>query len=239
MKPALVSLIALAAGCHDDDWLHYHWDDRRVLCSQTLDDLSSDYDANLVEQSFDYAANNDAVALFHAHTPGKTITRDAIEYTFQQAQAHGLEFVGYDELFEGQPARPAVAFAFDDHHIDDWWEIRDLFQAYDARVTFFISRFDTFTDEGKAKLAALAADGHQIEAHTMHHASARTYGNEHGADAYVADEVRPSMDLLRDAGYATTAFAYPFGSADESTWDRILALDGMNRVRVGPKDCPY
>jgi peptidoglycan/xylan/chitin deacetylase (PgdA/CDA1 family) len=86
-------------------------------------------------------------------------------------------------------------------------------------------------------LAALAADGHAIEAHSVAHLNAVDYIAQHGLPAYVDDEVLPSLAILRDLGYTPTSFAYPFGAAPSEAHDAVLAH--VERVRVSPGSCPY
>lgn len=232
-------LFVIAAGCHADDWLTYAWDDRRVLCSNAVDDLNGGIDRGLAEETMRYAEREGVVALFHAHVPDVTVSRDAIEWMLRMADAHHLDYVTYDQLGPDQPPRAGLALAFDDQATEAWWSMRDLLLAHGARVTFFVTRFANYTDEMKSTIATLASDGHDIEAHSVNHLHAETYVGEHGSAAYLADEVVPSFDVLRTVGYAPTAYAFPFGAANEEIWDQVLAIDGVARVRVSPRACPY
>lgn len=232
-------LALLGAGCHDADWLMYGWDDRRVLCSDSVDNLHGGVDRSFIEQAFTHAEHENQVALFHAHAPGKTVTREMVNWMFDTAEAHHLEFIRYDELDRDHAPRAGFAFAFDDADVESWLSVRDVFAAHGARVTFFVTRFYQLGPELRSELAELAADGHDIEAHTVDHLHSGAYVADHGLDAYIADEVQPSIDVLRTAGYAPTSFAFPFGEASETTANRVLALDGIGRVRVSPGSCPY
>ena len=58
-----------------------------------------------------------------------------------------------------------------------------------------------------------------------------------GVDAYIAEEVLPSITILQDAGYQPTAFAYPFGRNTEAADDAVLEL--VDKVRISPSPCPY
>ncbi|CAN5910322.1 hypothetical protein BH11MYX3_BH11MYX3_29050 [soil metagenome] len=235
----LLVVTCLAAGCHDADWLMYGWDGRAVLCSGSVDNLGGGVDRHFVEQSFLHAQRNDEVALLHAHVPGVTVTREMVDWLLTTAETYHLDAVGYDELDPDHPPRAGLALGFDDQDIDGWLSLRDVFAAHRARVTFFVTRFHNYTDEMKAGLAQLAADGHDIEAHGVDHVHSGDYIDEHGLDAYIADEVEPSIEVLRAAGYAPSTFAFPFGEASESTWNRVLTVDGIQHVRVSPRDCPY
>ncbi len=238
-RVVLTCLAGLAAGCHDADWLMYGWDDRRVLCSGSVDNLGGGVDRSFVEQSFEHAYHHNSVALFHAHVPGVTVSREMIEWLLVTAEAHHLDFVGYDELDQVHPSRAGFALAFDDQAVEEWSSVRDLFSAHAARVTFFITRFRRYTDEMKDGLLQLAADGHDIEAHGVEHLHSGDYVAAHGLDAYVDNEVEPSIEVLRTSGYAPTTFAFPFGEASETTWNRVLSLEGVRRVRLSLADCPY
>ncbi len=235
----ILVLALLAAGCHDADRLMYSWDDRQVLCSESVDNLSGGVDRNFVEQSFLHAQRHDQVALFHAHVPGVTITREMVSWLLTTAQRYDLDFVGYDELEQDHPPRAGFALAFDDQAVEAWSSVRDVFAEHGARVTFFVTRVHSYTDEMKAGLVQLAADGHDIEPHSVDHLHSRDYVDAHGLDAYIADEVQPSIDVLRAAGYAPTTFAFPFGEASETTWNRVLSLEGVRHVRLSPGDCPH
>jgi peptidoglycan/xylan/chitin deacetylase (PgdA/CDA1 family) len=135
--------------------------------------------------------------------------------------------------------------SFDDAWVDEWWHGRSLFDQYGAKLTFFIAYYPRFTGAEKAELHDLAADGHDIEAHTITHARAPAYVEAKGLRAYLDDEVIPSIDLLRDDGYAVTTFAYPFGARTGETDHAIL--QHVSQVRsvaftysgIDDSPCPY
>ena len=210
-----------------------------MLCSLSADDLSSDVDWDQIDESLAYAQRTGSVALVHAHVPGETISIDAIEGMLLLAEQYQLDFVGHDELDMDHEPRAGLAFAFDDQATDQWYELRELFLVHEAKVTFYLTRFHNYTDEMKAQVAQLAADGHAIEAHTVDHLHANAYVRDHGLDAYLADEVVPSFEILKAAGYTPTSFAFPFGEASESTYNAVLALPGVERIRLSPGSCPY
>lgn len=235
---ALAALAALAApGCHDDDWLQYGWDDRRIVCSHSIDDLTSDEPWSTIDEQLDLARRRSSVALLHAHSPGRTVSLARLTAVLDLARRRGLDLVTYADLADGAPPRAGLALAFDDHAIGDWFSVRELLAARGARVTLFVSAFFAATDEERAQLAQLAADGHSIQAHSVHHLSAPAYVAAHGLDAYLADEALPSITILREAGYAPAVYAYPFGSHTDAL-DAAL-LEHVDRVRVGPRPCPH
>lgn len=232
-------LLAALGACHAESWVAYDWDDRRVLRSLSIDDLSSDVDWDEIDAALGYAERANAVALVHAHVPGETISVSAIEGMLLIAEQHHLDFVGHDELDREHEPRAGLAFAFDDQATDKWYELRELFLVHEAKVTFYLTRFHNYTDEMKAQTAQLAADGHAIEAHSVEHLNANAYVKDHGLDAYLAGEVVPSFEILKAAGYAPTSFAFPGGVSSESTYNAVLALPGVERIRISPGSCPY
>src|SRR6185503_13871149 len=141
--PARWLLVAgLAACAHEHDDLQYRWDDRQVLCSMVLDDYLAPVDWDRVNEQLQFAASHDSVALFHAHVPEITISRDTLEKFFALTGEHRLDFVTYSELSPRSEPRAAVALAFDDHTVADWFAQRPLFAAHGSRLTFFITFLD-------------------------------------------------------------------------------------------------
>lgn len=232
---ALATVSALA-GCHDGSYMSYEWDDRRVLCSESIDDLTQGSQLLLVEDQIRYAVDQRRVVLVHAHKPGLTVSRGMLEHVLELADEHGLEYVTYDQLVPG-PRRAAIALAFDDDAVDRWLSIRDLLLAHHARVTFFVTRFPLLDAEQRAGLATLAADGDDLEPHSLRHVRPLGYAQEHGSDGYLEDEVMPSIDLMAAAGYSTTTFAYPYGERSEALDDAILPH--VSKVRADPGHCPW
>lgn len=226
------------AGCHDEHWLTYPWDDRRVLCSQSIDDITATAPWDVVEAQMQLAARTDAVLLLHAHTPGVSITVDAIRRVLVMARQHRLAFLTFRELDAQAEPRAGLALAFDDNAIDAWFGMRELLAIHRAHVTFFVARWHSRSDAERAELRALADDGHDVEPHSVEHLHAPDYVQAHGLAAYLADEVTPSIDGLLDAGYPPpTTYAYPFGEHTDDLDAAVLAI--VPRVRVSPGSCPY
>lgn len=211
----------------------YHWDDQRVLCSVPLDDISKSLDWEDVDSQLDYAKDNNSVAIIHAHKPGETVTLGAIERLFTDAEERGLAPITFRE-FDG-PKRAALAFAFDDNSPELWLTAQDIFAAHNAHITLFVARWPTMTDEQHADISMLAADGHDLEPHSISHPNAVKYVDANGLDAYINNEVLPSFAPLEQLGYPATTYAYPFGAHDDAIDKAVLAH--VARVRaVG--QCP-
>ena len=234
--PVLI-LLVLAVGCHNSDYLAYSWDDRRILCSDSIDDFEGNAPWALVDDQLEFAHSMSRVALFHAHVPGETISIAGIERILSHADANHLDYITYRELVPGGPARGGLALAFDDNSVEQWLGIRDLLAAHDAHVTFFITRYAAMTDEERAGIDVLASDGHDIQPHTVTHPHGIAYVKEYGLDAWVQNEALPSMDVLRNAGYEPTAFAYPFGE-HTAAMDQAL-VPYIDKLRVSPGGCPW
>lgn len=237
MLRAVVVCALVAVGCNARDDLFFTFDDRQVLCGLSLDDYKSDVDWGGLEYEISVAVEASWVLNRYAHEPGATVRIDTLERAFSMFAHAGLRFVTYADLDPLDPPYAGVAFAFDDAAIDAWFETRPLFDRYGAKVTFFVTRYADFSPEQRAKLHALAADGHAIEAHGVHHLDAAVYAAEHGAAAYLDDEVLPSLQILRDDGFTPSSFAYPFGARTEET-DRAIAPH-VRYLRTTPGPCTH
>lgn len=136
---------------------------------------------------------------------------ETLAHVLAGAHDRGLGFFTYADFAHGRPVSPGVALSFDDTSVDAWVALRPLLAQYQAHVTFFVSRYRALDADQHAGLQLLATDGHAIEAHGVQHLRAPDYVDDHGLDAYLRDELDPSITALRDDGFEVTAFAYPFG----------------------------
>jgi len=176
-----------------------------------------------IDSALDRARDRGEVAELYAHHPGVTVSVADVEYVLAGARDRGLDFVTYHD-FANPDATPraALALSFDDTSVDAWTDARPLFAQYGARITFFVSHYGDLTDAQRAELVALAADGHDVEAHSVLHLRGPEYVEQRGLGAYLADEVDPSIDRLRGDGFDVAAYAYPFGSRTSQTDHAIL-----------------
>ncbi len=224
------ALGTLVLGCQRDvseiDGAFYDGDGRLVHCGLDLDTVSNISLAS-IDSGLDRARDRGEVVELYAHHPGVTVPVEKIAYVLAGATARGLEFVTYADFARGSSARSSkaaagLALSFDDTFVDAWVGLRPLFAQYHARVTFFVSRYISLSEAEHAGLQLLAADGHDIEAHSVRHFRAPDYVEDHGIDAYLHDELDPSIAVLRDQGFEVNAFAYPFG-ARTGELDRAIA----------------
>jgi len=227
----LLLLGALAlAGCRDPlaevDSI-YSTTPQSIYCAANIDTVSGN-DLQSVLSGLERAKERGEQIHLYTHRIGVTIPIDFLEQVLARANELDLPFVTYRELAEGKVTGAAVALGFDDQWIDTWYAARDLLRAHGVHATFFVSRLWSFTDLGKEELHALAADGHDIEAHSVNHLNAPDVVADRGLQAWLDDEVAPSIDGLTDDGFdPPVAFAYPFGARTGET-DRAL----LHRVRV-------
>jgi hypothetical protein len=217
-------LAALTTSCQqqiaDLDGAFYDGDSRLVHCGVNLDTAANVSIAS-VDSALDRARGRGEVIEFYAHHPGDTVPIEKIEHVLSGARDRNLAFYTYADFARSSDAGPGLALSFDDTSIDAWFALRPLLQQYHARITFFVSRYRNVGADGRQRLKVLAGDGHDIEPHSVLHLRAPEYVEEHGLNAYVHDEVDPSIEILRNDGYEVHAFAYPFGARTGEIDDAI------------------
>lgn len=218
-------LVCVAAACQmpidEMDGVFYDGDGRLVHCGVNLD-TSARTSIESVDAALDRARNRGEVVELYAHHPGQTVPFEKIEHVLGAARDRGLAFVTYSDFARGTDTAPGLALSFDDTAIDAWFALRPMLQAHEARVTFFVSRYHSVKRVQRDELQQLAADGHAVAAHSVAHLRAPEYVEQHGLNAYVREEVDPSIQVLRDDGFEVDAFAYPFGARTEEL-DRAIA----------------
>jgi peptidoglycan-N-acetylglucosamine deacetylase len=116
-----------------------------------------------------------------------------------------------DYKYKGKP-QAGICISFDDAYVDEWFELREAFQKYDANVTFFVTKFDTLTPEQIQKLKVLQADGHEIGFHGAHHVLSEYYIKDHSLQDYVQFEIVDGIASMNEHGFYPTSFAYPYGA---------------------------
>lgn len=102
-----------------------------------------------------------------------------------------------------------VSLSFDDGGaVDSIYDNLYLFERYNAKVTFYVSKWKTLSLEQIKKIYAIQAAGHEIGNHGLWHKAALDYTPEH----YKAEQVDSMIPYMREAGLGVHTFAYPFGS---------------------------
>jgi hypothetical protein len=207
----------------------YSTSPRTVYCGANLDTVGGN-DLPSIRRGMERARDRGEAIHLYTHIPGGTIPLDKLEAVLQAANDYDLPFVTYAELAAGAEPGAAVVLSLDDDHIDAWYAARPMFAAHGARVTFFVTRYYLFSAEGRAMLHQLAADGHDIEAHTKNHRRAPDYVEDRGLRAWMDEEALPSLTALEDDGFPPpVALAYPFGTRTDET-DRAI-LEHVKVVR--------
>lgn len=215
-----------AAGCRssldDVDAIFFDGDERKVHCAMNLDKATGSESSNAnVFAGLDRARDTGEIIELFAHRPGVTVDWDDLEAVIAGAEARQLRFVSYAEMLDGATG-PGIALSFDDAGITSWYQGREMFQRHGARATFFVTRYAAWNDEWRQMLRDLASDGHSVEPHGRFHFDAPQYVEEHGVQAFLDDEVLPSIESLREDGYTPTTYAYPFGARTPETDRAIL-----------------
>lgn len=122
-----------------------------------------------------------------------------------------------------------IAISFDDRFIDEWYELRPLFQKYGAKVTFFITCHDSLTSDEIHKLKMLESDGHEIGFHgTIHGKSTELI--KMGEQSYEDIELKPGLESLKSAGFHPTSYAHPGGNHNDQV-DEVLLKNGFTILR--------
>jgi peptidoglycan/xylan/chitin deacetylase (PgdA/CDA1 family) len=236
----------LATGCRSDlggvDGIFYDGDGRTVHCAANLDTEAGNSLAS-IDTALDRAVERNEVVELYAHRPELSVPLATIEHVLAGASARNLPFVTYADFAAGGGTGPGIALSFDDSGVSYWMEARPLFLRYQARVTFFVSRYFEMSADIRGQLRELANDGHDVEAHSVLHLRAPSYVEDRGLRAYLDDEALPSIEGLRSDGYAVTAYAYPYGARtdelDRAISEHVPVLRSVSFAVDGVADpCP-
>jgi peptidoglycan/xylan/chitin deacetylase (PgdA/CDA1 family) len=165
-----------------------------------------------------------------------TVPEARIEALLAAADERGLPFYTYKDIAAGDVDGPGLAYSFDDAHVDEWYALRPLFDRYDVRATFFVTRFPTMNEDRRAKLHQLEDEGHDIEFHGANHQNSQLYVEEHGLEDYLINEIDAGVQAMRDDGFDPTVFAYPFGVRTKETDEALL--ERFELVRAIRGTCP-
>ena len=124
---------------------------------------------------------------------------------------------------EGHLLDPGIVLTFDDDRVDNWVEYLPLFDSTGVKVTFYICKYNRFTNEQKQKLALLRAHGHEIAFHSTNHYNMQdyVYKQKHSIDDLMRCEVEAGLKLMNQDGFYPTTFAYPYG-AHNGVFDKML-----------------
>lgn len=105
-----------------------------------------------------------------------------------------------------------ILLSFDDYNAENWESYFDLFDEYDAHVTFFITAYAP-TDFCRAATER----GHEIACHTGGHVRVPELSEEE----FYQQAIAP-IEEFRKEGYELTTFSYPYGDHTEETDKELL-----------------
>ncbi|MDR6807685.1 peptidoglycan/xylan/chitin deacetylase (PgdA/CDA1 family) [Dyadobacter sp. BE34] len=130
----------------------------------------------------------------------------------------------------GKPDAGGIAISFDDHFIKEWYELRPLFQKYNAKATFFITCPDSLNAEEVAMLKQLEKEGHEIGFHGTVHAKSTELMAAGGPKGYIEAELEPGLRHMHAAGFKPTSYAHPGGNHNDRV-DSVLLAKGFTILR--------
>ncbi len=118
--------------------------------------------------------------------------------------------------------RPGIALSFDDRFITEWYQLRPIFRKYNARVTFYITQFDSLTTDEIAQLKILQQDGHEIGCHGAIHTNSINFVRQQSMQQYLNAEIYPILSSMNQHGFRPTSFAHPGGVHNSSIDQELL-----------------
>lgn len=107
---------------------------------------------------------------------------------------------------------PGICLSFDDRSINEWFELRNLFNENKVRATFFITQPASLDSIEIYKLKVLQNDGHEIGFHGNMHVLSEYYINENTYSDYLDREINRGMRTMDSLGFNCVSFAYPYGA---------------------------
>lgn len=125
-----------------------------------------------------------------------------------------------------------ICISFDDRTVDEWFELRELYNRYNARLTFFVTRFDSLTPAQVEKLRILQSDGHEIGFHGALHVISEHYIQEHSMEEYLRNEIMNGIDMMNQKGFYPTSFSYPYSAKYTGTDEELLKYFYIVRSEV-------
>jgi hypothetical protein len=239
MRGLALAVLVLLGACDTSlpamDNIYSRGADHRVLCGMSVDNKNL-VSADAIAAGLDRAQVDGTVIHLYSHRPAGTVDESTLELVIGGAADRNMDFVTYRDLADGTKTS-GLAFSFDDRDLRGWHALRPMFARYGARVTFFISQFFALEEEEVAMMRDLASDGHAIEYHSTNHLNAEEVSTANGVEHYVAEDILPSLQRMREAGFDPTSFAYPFGARTRAT-DAAL-LEHFQLLRAIRFTCPH
>lgn len=141
--------------------------------------------------------------------------------------------LGFWGCHQNHQLRPpaGIALSFDDRYLNEWTQLRPLLKKYNARVTFYVTQFDSLTPREVALLHQFQRDGHEIGAHGAAHIRVLDWLRGGGSlDDFFRYEIEAELISMRKAGFRPVTFAHVGG---QQTWwtDQRLLRDYFKLLR--------
>jgi peptidoglycan-N-acetylglucosamine deacetylase len=123
----------------------------------------------------------------------------------------------------GHVKEPGIVLTFDDDRVDNWFKYLPMLDSAGVKATFYICKYNRFTDEQKRKLTIIQAHGNEIAFHSTNHYNMEeyVYKQKHTIDDLMRCEVEAGLKLMNKDGFYPTTFAYPYG-AHNGVFDKVL-----------------
>jgi peptidoglycan/xylan/chitin deacetylase (PgdA/CDA1 family) len=117
-----------------------------------------------------------------------------------------------------------IMLSFDDQYIDNWFQQSSLFNKYNAKICFYVTRPNELTENDFNKLILLQNDGHMIGSHGMHHLAPN---DSISAKEYYEKEILPTLEIFSQHNLKINSFAYPFGKGRKDI-DNLIISNGLS-----------
>ena len=123
----------------------------------------------------------------------------------------------------GQLNQAGVALTFDDDRVDNWFKYLPYLDSANVKATFYVCKYNRFTDNQKKKLAIIQSHGHEIAFHSTNHYNMLdyVYRYNHTIDDLMVNEIESGLKMMNKDGFYPTNFAYPYG-AHNGMYDKKL-----------------
>jgi len=134
--------------------------------------------------------------------------------------------------------RSGIVLTFDDYHPVAWARHFDLFDKYDAKVTFFVHEQEVVAGRlNNIFTFCLNAQnrGHEVGYHTINHPELTRLTREQFFEQTIS-----RLDLFKNAGIEFTSFAYPYGTYADWMNEELLKYykitRGLGGIRLYSRD---
>jgi peptidoglycan/xylan/chitin deacetylase (PgdA/CDA1 family) len=130
---------------------------------------------------------------------------------------------------------PGICISFDDRSVKEWYTLRAMLRDHQAKVTFFVTQFDSLTPAEISMLKGFRDDGHEIASHGALHIVAENFIKKYSYKKYLAEEIDANTSAMKKQGFTPTSFAYPYGSKYWFTDYLLQRRFKVTRGVTGPK----